>query len=75
MVVANEERAMTLLDEQMRRDRIAQSMRPYKFDPHRRCCDCGEPIGIERQKLLPLTGRCACCAAAAEKAYSRMPFA
>jgi RNA polymerase-binding transcription factor DksA len=74
-VVADDERAMELLEQQLRRDRHAESMRPHVFDPDRRCDDCSEPIGIERLKLLSNTGRCAACARIAEQRLARMPFA
>jgi RNA polymerase-binding transcription factor DksA len=75
MVVANDERAMGLLEEQLRRDRIAESMRTHTFDPHRLCVQCHEPIGEKRLRALANTGVCAACARLLEEHYGRMPFA
>jgi RNA polymerase-binding transcription factor DksA len=52
--------------EQVRCERIAESMRPYDPTAPRICADCQEEIELDRVKALPLTGRCAHCAAVAE---------
>ena len=74
-VTADDERAMALLEEQLRQQRIAESMRRYTFDPLKRCVDCGEPIGEARLRALCNTGVCAACATQLEQRYARMPFA
>jgi RNA polymerase-binding transcription factor DksA len=52
--------------QQAQRDRIAESMRPFDPSAVRICADCSQEIEPARVKALPLTGRCAHCAALAE---------
>lgn len=70
-VVINDERAMAMLEEQQRQQRIADSH--VLHDPARPvdCFDCGEPIPPARLKAYPRTGRCTPCAALIEASYRR----
>lgn len=65
-VAAADERAMEIF-EQQRLARIEESHRPNGPEADRRCADCGELIGLARQKLNPRTGRCTPCATAVEQ--------
>lgn len=68
---SDDERAMALFEEQMRRRRIADSMRPYDPTQPIDCVECGEPVSVERQRAYPHTRRCVRCAAEAEALYRR----
>lgn len=65
-VVADEERAMALF-EQQRQARIAESMRGFDPALPLYCDDCDEQIDPERLAAYPMASRCTACAAAYEQ--------
>lgn len=57
----NEARAMALFERQ-RREQVAMPD-PQPID----CIDCGEPVPLERLRVVPRTLRCARCASEVER--------
>ena len=70
-VVADDERAMALLEEEQRRQRIAESMKIHDPDLPVDCFDCGMPVPAARLAAYPRTRRCTPCAALIEASYRR----
>lgn len=69
-VVADDERAMAQLEEQLRLQRVKESF--MQFDPSKpvHCIDCAEPVSTERLRAFPHTRRCIGCATEIERRLS-----
>jgi hypothetical protein len=67
---ADEERAMSLLEAQLRDRRLANAAAPKPTGPID-CVECGREVSVERQLAYPRTLRCVCCAAEIERAFHR----